>query len=104
MKRFSFAAHYWIQFAPKIIFLKKSTSRKRSRGKHRHPALARLLAQKPLMVSIPGTTKLEHLDENTGTLEIEVTSDALREINSATSKITVQGTRPPEEHMNLIDS
>jgi aryl-alcohol dehydrogenase-like predicted oxidoreductase len=66
-------------------------------------ALAWLLAQKPWIVPIPGTTKPEHLDENLGALAVELTSGDLREIDSAFSKITVQGTRLPEEHMKLID-
>jgi len=60
-------------------------------------ALAWLLAQKPWIVPIPGTTKLERLDENTGAVSVELTSDDLREIDSASSKITVQGARYPEE-------
>ena len=66
-------------------------------------ALAWLLAQKPWIVPIPGTTKLERLDENIGAVAVELTSDDLREIDSAFSKITVQGARLPEEHMKLID-
>jgi aryl-alcohol dehydrogenase-like predicted oxidoreductase len=60
-------------------------------------ALAWLLAQKPWIVPIPGTTKLERLDENIGAAEIELTPDDLREINSAASKITIQGARYPEK-------
>lgn len=59
-------------------------------------ALAWLLAQKPWIVPIPGTTKLERLEENIGAVAIELTSDDLREIDSAASKITVQGARYPE--------
>lgn len=66
-------------------------------------ALAWLLAQKPWIVPIPGTRKLERLDENLGAAEIELTSDDLHEIDTAFSKITVQGARLSEEHMNLID-
>jgi aryl-alcohol dehydrogenase-like predicted oxidoreductase len=66
-------------------------------------ALAWLLAQKPWIVPIPGTRKLERMVENIGAAEIELTSDDLREIDRAFSKITVQGARLPEEHMNLID-
>ena len=66
-------------------------------------ALAWLLAQKPWIVPIPGTTKLEHLDENIGALGVKLTSDDLRDIGIAFSKIMVQGTRLPEEHMKLID-
>ena len=56
-------------------------------------ALAWLLAQKPWIVPIPGTRKLERLDENLGAIAIELTSDDLREIDTATSKINVQGAR-----------
>ncbi|HEY4740559.1 MAG TPA: aldo/keto reductase [Candidatus Acidoferrales bacterium] len=60
-------------------------------------ALAWLLAQKPWIVPIPGTTKLSRLDENIGSLEIKLTSDDLREINTAASKITIEGERYPEQ-------
>jgi len=66
-------------------------------------ALAWLLAQKPWIVPIPGTRKLERLEENIGAAEVELTSDDLREIDSAFSKITVQGARLSEDHMKLID-
>jgi len=59
-------------------------------------ALAWLLAQKPWIVPIPGTTKLKRLEENIGAVAIELTSDDLREIETAASKITVQGARYPE--------
>jgi aryl-alcohol dehydrogenase-like predicted oxidoreductase len=59
-------------------------------------ALAWLLAQKPWIAPIPGTTKLSRLDENNGALEIKLTSDDLREIDDAAAKITVQGERYPE--------
>jgi aryl-alcohol dehydrogenase-like predicted oxidoreductase len=59
-------------------------------------ALAWLLAQKPWIVPIPGTTKLARLDENIGAIALALTSDDLREIDSAASKITVQGDRYPE--------
>ena len=59
-------------------------------------ALAWLLAQKPWIVPIPGTTKLSRLEENIGAAEIELTPDDLSEINSAAAKITVQGERYPE--------
>jgi aryl-alcohol dehydrogenase-like predicted oxidoreductase len=59
-------------------------------------ALAWLLAQKPWVVPIPGTTKLDRLEENIGAVEIELTSDDLREIESAASQIEVQGDRYPE--------
>jgi aryl-alcohol dehydrogenase-like predicted oxidoreductase len=59
-------------------------------------ALAWLLAQKPWIVPIPGTTKLHRLEENIGAAEIELTTDDLRDIDSAASRITVQGTRYPD--------
>ena len=60
-------------------------------------ALAWLLAQKPWIVPIPGTTKLNRLEENMGAASIELTPDDLREIDSAAAKITVQGARYPEK-------
>src|ERR671924_303754 len=59
-------------------------------------ALAWLLAQKPWIVPIPGTRKLERLEENIGAVAVELTPDDLRDIESAASKITVQGARYPE--------
>jgi aryl-alcohol dehydrogenase-like predicted oxidoreductase len=59
-------------------------------------ALAWLLAQKPWIVPIPGTTKLHRLEENIGAVSVELTPDDLRDIESAASKITVQGARYPE--------
>ena len=59
-------------------------------------ALAWLLAQKPWIVPIPGTTKLHRLEENNGAADLELTPDDLEEIDSAASKITVQGARYPE--------
>ncbi|HMD99864.1 MAG TPA: aldo/keto reductase, partial [Terriglobia bacterium] len=60
-------------------------------------ALAWLLAQKPWIVPIPGTTKLHRLDENIGALSVELTTDDLGEIESASSKIKVEGARYPEK-------
>jgi aryl-alcohol dehydrogenase-like predicted oxidoreductase len=59
-------------------------------------ALAWLLAQKPWMVPIPGTTKLHRLEENIGAAAVELTPDDLREIETASSKIKVEGARYPE--------
>jgi aryl-alcohol dehydrogenase-like predicted oxidoreductase len=59
-------------------------------------ALAWLLAQKPWIVPIPGTTKLHRLEENLGAAAVELTADDLREIGSAVSEIAVQGDRYPE--------
>jgi aryl-alcohol dehydrogenase-like predicted oxidoreductase len=60
-------------------------------------ALAWLLAQKPWIVPIPGTTKLHRLEENLGAASIELTPDEIRNIDSAVSRITVQGDRYPKE-------
>jgi aryl-alcohol dehydrogenase-like predicted oxidoreductase len=60
-------------------------------------ALAWLLAQKPWIVPIPGTTKLERLDDNIGAVAVELTADNLREIDSAASQIKVEGARYPEK-------
>jgi aryl-alcohol dehydrogenase-like predicted oxidoreductase len=60
-------------------------------------ALAWLLAQKPWIVPIPGTTKLNRLDENIGAASVELNADDLREINDAASEITVQGARYPDK-------
>ena len=65
-------------------------------------ALAWLLAQKPCIVPIPGTTKLERLIENIGSTSVELTPDDLSEINSAASKITVYGARYPESAAKLV--
>jgi len=64
-------------------------------------ALAWLLARKPWIVPIPGTTKLHRLDENIGAAAVELTSDDLREIDNAASQITVHGARYPEELMKM---
>src|SRR5512135_3362253 len=60
-------------------------------------ALAWLLAQKPWIVPIPGTTKLHRLEENIGAVSVELTPDDLRQIDAAASKIDVQGARYPEK-------
>ena len=77
-----------------VDFLKQFAERK-----HATPgqiALGWLLAQRPWIVPIPGTTKLHRLEENTGAATIELTNDDLREIDSAASKIPVHGERYPE--------
>jgi aryl-alcohol dehydrogenase-like predicted oxidoreductase len=66
-------------------------------------ALAWLLALKPWIVPIPGTTKLGHLEENLGALEVELTADDIREIEEGFSKIHVQGARGPEALLAGID-
>ncbi len=69
---------------------------KRKKATPAQVALAWLLAQKPWIVPIPGTTKLKRLEENNGAAAIELTPDDLREIETAASKIKVQGARYPE--------
>ena len=64
-------------------------------------ALAWLLAQKPWMVPIPGTTQLPRLEENLGALAVELAPDDLREIDAAASKITIRGARYPENQEKL---
>jgi aryl-alcohol dehydrogenase-like predicted oxidoreductase len=65
-------------------------------------ALAWLLARKPWIVPIPGTTKLHRLRENSGAASVQLTPEDLREIESAASKITVQGARYPEQLQKLV--
>src|SRR5579864_2031421 len=65
-------------------------------------ALAWLLAQKPWIVPIPGTTKLARLEENIGAANIELSRDDLRELEAATSRIEVQGARYPEELQKMV--
>ena len=65
-------------------------------------ALAWILAQKPWMVPIPGTTKLHRLEENLGAASVELTPEDLRDINDAASKITVQGARYPEHLERMV--
>src|SRR6202140_4760654 len=66
-------------------------------------ALAWLLAQKPWIVPIPGTTKLARLEENIAAVGVNLTPDDLREIETAASKIAVQGARYPERLQQMID-
>ncbi len=65
-------------------------------------ALAWLLAQKPWIVPIPGTTKVSRLEENLGAVNIKLTADDLREIDSAASKIKVEGERYPEHLQKMV--
>lgn len=74
--------------------------------KHATPAqiaLAWVLAQKPWMVPIPGTTKIHRLEENLGAANIELTPEDLRELNAAASKIPVKGERYPEAMQRMIN-
>jgi len=65
-------------------------------------ALAWLLAQKPWIVPIPGTTKLHRLEENIGAVKIELTAEDLRQLQTAAAKIPVQGARYPEELQKMV--
>ena len=65
-------------------------------------ALAWLLAQKPWIVPIPGTTKLHRLEENIGAANVELTPEDLRQLETSASKIPVQGARYPEELQKLV--
>jgi aryl-alcohol dehydrogenase-like predicted oxidoreductase len=65
-------------------------------------ALAWLLAQKTWIVPIPGTTKLERLNENIAAADVQLTSDDLRDIESAASKIAVKGARYPENLQRMV--
>jgi aryl-alcohol dehydrogenase-like predicted oxidoreductase len=65
-------------------------------------ALAWLLAQKPWIVPIPGTTKLHRLEENIGAVNVELTADDLRELDAAASQIAVQGARYPEQLQKMV--
>jgi aryl-alcohol dehydrogenase-like predicted oxidoreductase len=65
-------------------------------------AIAWLLAQKPWIVPIPGTTKLHRLEENTGAAAVTLTQEDLRDINNAVAKITVEGARYPEHLQKLV--
>src|SRR5476651_1645419 len=66
-------------------------------------ALAWILAQKPWMVPIPGTTKLHRLAENLGAANVQLTADDLRQIDQASAKITVEGERYPEHIQKLVN-
>ncbi|MGB8129268.1 MAG: aldo/keto reductase [Candidatus Angelobacter sp.] len=66
-------------------------------------ALAWILAQKPWMVPIPGTTKLHRLEENIGAANVQLTPDDLRQIDNASAKIPVQGARYPENLQKLVN-
>ena len=65
-------------------------------------ALAWLLAQKPWIVPIPGTTKLHRLHENLGAARIDLSPDDLRDIEGAVSRINVQGARYPEHLQKMV--
>jgi aryl-alcohol dehydrogenase-like predicted oxidoreductase len=66
-------------------------------------ALAWLLAQKPWIVPIPGTTKLHRLDENLGAVGVALTADDLRQIDEASSRITIHGARYGEGSQKMVE-
>ena len=65
-------------------------------------ALAWILAQKPWMVPIPGTTKLHRLEENLGAAKVELSAEDLRQLDEATKKISIQGARYPEQMQKMV--
>jgi aryl-alcohol dehydrogenase-like predicted oxidoreductase len=80
-----------------------NTVAKRKKATAAQIALAWLLAQKPWIVPIPGTTKPNRLQENIGAVEVELTTGDLSEIDSAAAKIEVQGARYPESLQRMVD-
>jgi aryl-alcohol dehydrogenase-like predicted oxidoreductase len=64
-------------------------------------ALAWLLAQKPWIVPIPGTTKMTRMEENIGAADVELTADDLKQIQDATSKLSLEGARLPEAMLKM---
>ena len=66
-------------------------------------SLAWLLAQKPFIVPIPGTRNIDHLNENAGAIDVQLTPSDLREIDTAVSEIKVHGGRMNEEQMKVVD-
>jgi aryl-alcohol dehydrogenase-like predicted oxidoreductase len=79
-----------------------STFGERKKATPAQIALAWLLAKKPWIIPIPGTTKLNRLEENLGALEVELTPENLGAIESASSQIKIQGARYPEFHEKLV--
>ena len=64
---------------------------------------ARLLAKRPIIVPIPGTRNIDHLNENLGAIDIQLAPGDLREIDTAVSKIKVHGGRMNEQQMKVVD-
>ena len=85
-----------------VVDLLKQIAEKK-RGTPAQIALAWLLAQKPWIVPIPGTTKLHRLEENLGGVNIQLTHDDLLDINSAVAKIAIRGERLPEAVLKMVD-
>jgi len=82
-----------------VDFLKEFAQRKNATPAQ--IALAWLLAQKPWIVPIPGSRKLERLEENIGAIHVELTQEDLDEIDSALANITIVGERYPPEHQQM---
>ena len=80
-----------------LVDLLRKVAERKKKATPAQIALAWLLAQRPWIVPIPGTRKLERLEENIGAVAVELTPEDLCEIDSAASKITIQGARYPEE-------
>ena len=85
-----------------VVDLLKQIAEKKG-GTPAQIALAWILAQKPWIVPIPGTTKLHRLEENLGAVNVRLTPDDLRDINAAVAKIEVQGERLPAAVLKMID-
>jgi len=85
-----------------VVDLLKTIAGKKN-GTPAQVALAWLLAQKPWIVPIPGTTKLHRLEENLGAANVDLTAEDLSEINAAVSKIEVQGSRLPEAVLKMSE-
>ncbi len=87
--------------APIVEFLKKFAEKKKATPAQL--SLAWLLAQKPCIVPIPGTRNMDHLHENLGAVDVQLTTADLREIETALSGIAVHGGRMNEEQMRVVD-
>ena len=86
---------------PIVDFLKRFARRKNATPAQ--ISLAWLLAQKPWIVPIPGTRNIDHLNENLGAIDVQLTPSDLREIDTAFSEIKVHGGRMNEEQMKVVD-
>jgi aryl-alcohol dehydrogenase-like predicted oxidoreductase len=86
---------------PIVEFLEQFSKKKNSTPAQL--SLAWLLAQKPWIVPIPGTSKLDHLHENLAATDVHLTPADLGEIEAALSRITVQGGRMNEDQMRIVD-
>jgi len=86
-----------------VVELLKSIAERKD-GTPAQVALAWLLAQKPWIVPIPGTTKLYRLEENLGAVDLQLSPDDLRDIDTAVSKIEIQGLRLPEFVLKMSES